>query len=215
MSRPFISAPLLIASLLVLGACQATPGEQSSSQAPQSAHSTPASDAQSSSQSSALPSTQDPAETQALSAINGEQWVTSLEPLMAQVGEAPMVFHDLRLGDHESFYRVVVEFSGEGVPGYFQTWTDTPVEQGRGRPLPVAGDAFLDLAITGTAMPSSDELNAEYYAGERNLQLGPLDVREDGTFEDTTHIVIGMDQARKFQIGFLDNPTRMVIDIHK
>ena len=64
-------------------------------------------------------------------------------------------------------------------------------------------------------MPSSDELNAEYYAGERNLELGPLDVREDGTFEDTTHIVIGMDQARKFQIGFLKNPTRMVIDIQK
>ncbi len=215
MSRPFISAPLLIASLLVLGACQASPGEQSSSQALQSAHSTPASGAQSSSQSSALPSAQAPLETQALSAINGEQWVSSLEPLMAQVGEAPMVFHDLRVGEHEDFYRVVVEFSGEGVPGYFQSWTDTPVEQGRGRPLPVTGAEFLDLAITGTAMPSSDELNAGYYAGERNLELGPLDVREDGTFEDTTHIVIGMDYARKFQIGFLKNPTRMVIDIQK
>ncbi len=173
MSRPFISAPLLIASLLVLGACQATPGEQSSSQAPQSAHSTPASGAQSSSQSSALPSTQDPAETQALSAINGEQWVTSLEPLMAQVGEAPMVFHDLRLGDHEGFYRVVVEFSGEGVPGYFQSWTDAPVELGRGRPLPVAGDAFLDLAITGTACPQAMNSTPSITRASAILSSGP------------------------------------------
>ena len=40
-----------------------------------------------------------------------------------------------------------------------------------------------------------------------------MDVVSDGTFEDNTHVVIGSPTARQFQIGFLSNPVRMVIDI--
>lgn len=209
-------AALLLVPALALGACRSAQDAPAPSPAAQSAPSSPVAQRQSSSDpQSAPPSGPDAAELDAASPINGSEWVASAQPVEAAPGEAPMVFHDLRIGEHEGFYRVVVEFTGEGVPGYFQSWADTPVEQGRGRALPVEGSSFLDLAITGTVMPSTEGLAADYYGGEHNLRLGPLDVREDGTFEDTTHIVIGMDRPRLFQIGVLKEPTRLVIDIQK
>lgn len=69
--------------------------------------------------------------------------------------------------------------------------------------------------VNGTSMPIGAELAGLEYTGPDTLAIGPLEVREDGTFEDTTHIVIGMDRAREFQVGFLDDPVRMVIDIKK
>ena len=46
-----------------------------------------------------------------------------------------------------------------------------------------------------------------------HTRAGDLDVVSDGTFEDNTHVVIGAPAARQFQIGFLSDPVRMVIDV--
>ena len=147
--------------------------------------------------------------------INGDAWVNELEHAPSKPGKTPAIFHDMRVGEHDTFYRVVVEFTGEATLGYYQSWADKPIEQGRGQELDVEGVAYLDFVLTGTSMPITDGQLEQYYQGPRNLQVGPLDVREDGTFEDSTHIVIGMDHARNFQLGFLTNPLRAVIDIQK
>ncbi|WP_165215878.1 hypothetical protein [Schaalia sp. ZJ1691] len=175
----------------------------------------PQSDAADSSQS-AHESPETKEESSLASPINGNAWgssFTATEP--TYVDGSQLVFHDMRVGEYTSFYRVVIEFSGEGTPGVRQSWSQQPVEQGRGRALPVAGTSWLDLNISGTSMPITPELEKQYYAGPRNVTVGPLDVREDGTFEDQTHVVIGMDSSRDFQIGFLSNPTRVVIDVKK
>lgn len=88
-------------------------------------------------------------------------------------------------------------------------WTDEAVEQGRGLPIQVDGGAVLDLVIDGTPMRASDTP----YPSGTHTRAGDLDVVSDGSFEDNTHIVIGATTAREFQIGFLSNPVRMVIDI--
>ncbi len=155
------------------------------------------------------------ADSAPLTPINGDAWVKTLDALAPHTTDSPMVLSDLRVGEHPSFYRIVVEFSGKGRPGYYQAWPDTPVEQGRGKALDVAGSAFLEFMVNGTAMPTGTELAEGAYTGPHTLTVGPLEVREDGTFEDTTHIVVGMDQPREFQVGFLENPARMVIDIKK
>lgn len=222
-----VSALMMLAACL--GACSSAPGDASASgaqSAPSSAMSadtTASGDRMQSATNSQVAASKQTGATSAqirtensdISPINGDAWVQSAEPVTPKASDSPMVFHDLRVGEHDTFYRIVAEFSGNGTPGYFQAWADTPIEQGRGRRLPVEGTSFLNFMISGTSMPSTGELDALAYEGPSNLRVGPLDVREDGTFEDTTHIVIGMDSPRDFQIGFLSDPTRVVIDVKK
>ena len=169
------------ASLLLLGAC--TPGAPTN--APQSAEaSSSASSPTASATASAAPETTPTSEALALTGI--------------------------RAATHEGFTRVVLEFSGEGTPGVWRAaWTDQAVEQGRGLPIQVEGEAVLDLVIDGTPMTATETP----YPGGTHTRAGDLDVVSDGTFEDNTHVVIGSPTSRQFQIGFLSNPVRMVIDI--
>lgn len=209
-----LSIPLLACSVgLALGACSTpgspTPAPQPSPQSAQST-ATPTDAGQSASaQSSASPS------ESATRPINGDAWVRSLNDLAPQTTDDPMVFTDLRVGEHADFYRVTVEFTGTGSPGYFVSWSDEPREQGRGEPLEVSGEVFLDIVLSGTTMPVDEALQPRYYDGPKTLAIGPIEVIEDGTFEDTTHIAIGMDAQRDFQIGFLADPVRAVIDIKR
>lgn len=156
-------------------------------------------------------------EAAATSPILGDRWTqsaTSQEPVRDPDGDG-LVFHAMRVAEHEGFYRVVLEFSGTGEPGWNMSWSDQPVEQGRGLPLDITGAAFLDLRITGTTMPVTEEQTEQYYSGPASLTVGPINVVEDGTFEDQTHVVIGMDDVRDFQVGTLEDPARVVIDVKK
>ena len=45
------------------------------------------------------------------------------------------VFHDLRVGEHDTFYRVVVEFTGSDDVGWQGGWTTSPATQGKGDPI--------------------------------------------------------------------------------
>lgn len=145
--------------------------------------------------------------------INADNWMSSVEGLPPVRSDDPakaLALNAIRAAAHEGFTRVVLEFSGEGTPGVrTAAWTDEAVEQGRGLPIQVDGGAVLDLVIDGTPMMASD---APYPSGA-HTRAGDLDVVSDGSFEDNTHIVIGAPTAREFQIGFLSNPVRMVIDI--
>ena len=136
--------------------------------------------------------------------------VEGLPPVRSDDPAKALALTGIRAAAHEGFTRVVLEFSGEGTPGVrTAAWTDEAVEQGRGLPIQVEGGAVLDLVIDGTPMMASD---APYPSGA-HTRAGDLDVVSDGSFEDNTHIVIGAPTAREFQIGFLSNPVRMVIDI--
>jgi hypothetical protein len=213
-----LAAALALLIATPLAAC--TPSDQESS--PQSASQAPSASAaqsggspQASASSTAPPSpTQDDANA-TTPILGADAWTTTPSDKDASPTSEGLVFHDLRAGDHEGFYRVVVEFSGSGDPGWFMSWAEQPVEQGRGLPLDVEGVAFLNLAITGTSMPLDDEQTSQYYSGPSNVAVGTLDVIEDGTFEDQTHIVIGMDDVREFQVGTLTDPVRVVIDVKK
>ena len=200
------------ASLLLLGAC--TPGAPTN--APQSAGaSSSASSPAASATASAAPETTPTPEPglDATKPINADTWMSSVEGLPPVRSDDPtkaLALTGIRAATHEGFTRVVLEFSGEGTPGVWSAaWTDEAVEQGRGLPIQVEGGAVLDLVIDGTPMTAS---NTPYPSGT-HTRAGDLDIVSDGTFEDNTHVVIGAPAAREFQIGFLSNPVRMVIDI--
>ena len=200
------------ASLLLLGACM--PGAPTN--APQSAKaSSSASSPAASATASAAPETTPTPEPglDATKPINADNWMSSVEGLPPVRSDDPtkaLALTGIRAATHEGFTRVVLEFSGEGTPGVWSAaWTDEAVEQGRGLPIQVEGEAVLDLVIDGTPMTASENP----YPSGMHTRAGDLDVVSDGTFEDNTHVVIGAPATRQFQIGFLSNPVRMVVDI--
>ena len=200
------------ASLLLLGAC--APGAPTG--VPQSAAATPSGSSPTASAiASAAPETTPTSEPglDATKPINADNWMSSVEGLPPVRSDDPakaLALTGIRAATHEGFTRVLLEFSGEGTPGVWRAaWTDEAVEQGRGLPIEVEGEAVLDLVIDGTPMTAS---NTPYPSGT-HTRAGDLDVVSDGTFEDNTHVVIGSPTTRQFQIGFLSNPVRMVIVI--
>ena len=200
------------ASLLLLVAC----APASPTDAPQSAEASPgASSPTASATASAAPETRPTPEPglDATKPINADNWMSSVEGLPPVRSDDPakaLALTGIRAATHEGFTRVVLEFSGEGTPGVWRAaWTDKAVEQGRGLPIQVDGEAVLDLVIDGTPMTATEN---PYPAGT-HTRAGDLDVVSDGTFEDNTHVVIGAPATRQFQIGFLSNPVRMVVDI--
>ena len=200
------------ASLLLLGAC--TPGAPTN--APQSAEaSSNVSSPEASATASAAPETTPTPEPglEATKPINADNWMSSVEGLPPVRSDDPtkaLALTGIRAATHEGFTRVVLEFSGEGTPGVWRAaWTGEAVEQGRGLPIQVKGQAVLDLVIDGTPMTASENP----YPSGMHTRAGDLDVVSDGTFEDNTHVVIGAPAPRQFQIGFLSNPVRMVVDI--
>ncbi len=200
------------ASLLLLAACvPASPTD-----APQSAEASPsASSPTASATASAAPESTPTSEPglDATKPINADNWMSSVEGLPPVRSDDPakaLALTGIRAATHEGFTRVVLEFSGKGTPGVrHAAWTDKAVEQGRGLPIQVEGGAVLDLVIDGTPMTATDTP----YSSGTHTRAGDLDIVSDGSFEDNTHIVIGAPTAHEFQIGFLSNPVRMVIDI--
>ena len=200
------------ASLLLLGAC--TPGAPTN--APQSAEaSSNVSSPEASATASAAPETTPTPEPglDATKPINADNWMSSVEGLPPVRSDDPtkaLALTGIRAATHEGFTRVVLEFAGKGTPGVWSAaWTDEAVEQGRGLPIQVEGQAVLDLVIDGTPMTATENP----YPSGMHTRAGDLDVVSDGTFEDNTHVVIGAPAARQFQIGFLSDPVRMVIDV--
>lgn len=199
--------------LLLLGACAPgapTDAPQSAETSPSASHSPTAS-----ATASATPETTPTYEPglDATKPINADNWMSSVEGLPPVRSDDPakaLALTGMRAARHEGFARVVLEFSGEGTPGVWRAaWTEEAVEQGRGLPIQVEGEAVLDLVIDGTPMTASESS----YPSGTHTRAGYLDVVSDGTFEDNTHVVIGAPTARQFQIGFLSDPVRMVIDI--
>ncbi len=200
------------ASLLLLGAC--TPGAPTNAPQSAKASSSPSSPAASATASAAPETTPTPEPgLDATKPINADNWMSSVEGLPPVRSDDPtkaLALTGIRAATHEGFTRVVLEFSGEGTPGVWSAaWTDEAVEQGRGLPIQVEGQAVLDLVIDGTPMTASENP----YPSGMHTRVGDLDVVSDGTFEDNTHVVIGAPAARQFQIGFLSDPVRMVIDV--
>ena len=210
--RPALAASAAV-SLLLLGAC--APRTPTDAPQPAGASSSASHSPAASASASEVPETTPEPEPglDATKPINADNWMSSVEGLPPVRSDDPtkaLALTGIRAATHEGFTRVVLEFSGEGTPGVWRAaWTEEAVEQGRGLPIQVEGEAVLDLVIDGTPMTASESS----YPSGTHTRAGDLDVVSDGAFEDNTHVVIGAPTARQFQIGFLSDPVRMVIDI--
>lgn len=194
---------------LVLSACSPTPSKETEKSVTASAEPTAQEPPSSSPQSqSPSPSTEEAAAPEV-------GWELS-KAEMPPGPRSAVLAHDFRVGVHDDYYRVVIEFVGEGEPGWFVSWQDQAVEMGRGDPLPIPAGHVLDVHIEGTTMPVLEAQAEQYYNGPADKRLDENIIAWfDGVFEGQTHVAISSDIERPYRIFTLEDPTRVVIDLKR
>lgn len=135
---------------------------------------------------------------------------SSAEP--TTTGEDGVIVTGLRVAAHEGFERVVVDLGGPGA-GWQARYVDTPTGQGKGDPIEIAGNAFLQVDVTGVSIPVTDADYAAYYEGGQQVSGNSVHAIYESTFEGRAQFIIGVDSVEPFYIFALDNPSRIVIDI--
>jgi hypothetical protein len=129
--------------------------------------------------------------------------------------DARVTVTDIRTGRHDGFDRVVFEVAGEGLPGWRVEYVDRATSQGSGDVIEVAGDAVLQVVVTGAGYPY--DTGQEEYSGPDPLPgSGTVVVTEvafDATFEGTTEAFIGTTARAPFRVYLLEGPARVVVEV--
>ena len=130
--------------------------------------------------------------------------------------DAHLTVTGLRVGGQDGYDRVVYELGGTGVPGWTVRYADLAVQEGSGEAIPMAGNAILEVLITGSGYPFDTGV-AEYdgpnpLPGEGSELV--TETRISGVFEGTTQSFIGLESGgHPFTVSTLSDPTRLVVDI--
>ncbi|NNU27721.1 AMIN-like domain-containing (lipo)protein [Isoptericola sediminis] len=128
--------------------------------------------------------------------------------------DAMLTVTGIRVGAHEEYDRVVFDLDGTGTPGYRVQYVEEAVEPGSGETVDVAGDAVLQVEITGSAMPTDSGVTE--YGGDPVAGPGGSieQVVYRFVFEGTTTAFVGVDgEPRPFQAFTLEDPVRLVVDV--
>ena len=124
----------------------------------------------------------------------------------------------VRVGHHPGYDRVVWEFEGTGVPTYRVQYVDEPLGDATGDPVPVRGDAFIEVLVTSVGIPQEGtsrppDASASSLSGTVVAEAKAI----YGGFEGYGQTFIGVrDRQRPFKVIVLQdpmNPTRLVVDI--
>ncbi|MDO5031234.1 hypothetical protein [Corynebacterium sp.] len=124
-----------------------------------------------------------------------------------------LVVTDVRVGKHEGFERVVFEFVGDGSPGWFIDYTESPAQQGSGTPIKHGGSTALNVNIDGTTYPFELGMEDPHIGTVKGDGGAVTEVTPAGTFEGRSQFVIGMAERHAYSVEVLTGPTRLVIDI--
>ena len=122
---------------------------------------------------------------------------------------------DIRVGRQDGFDRVVFELGGTGTPGWDVRYVDSASSQGSGDAVDVAGDAVLQVTLTGMGYPY--ETGVEEYSAAAPLSAADTEtvteVVFDNTYEGTTVSFVGTTGQAPFRVYLLESPTRVVVEV--
>jgi hypothetical protein len=127
--------------------------------------------------------------------------------------------NDLGLADvtttaHDGSDRVTLTLGGDdGLAGWRVRYVDEAIEHGSGDPIEVAGNAILELTLTGMAFPP--DLAEEPWAGGRldASGVGVTEVVDRGVYEGQQQVFIGTTGPHPFAVARHLDPQRVVIDV--
>src|SRR3712207_437421 len=129
--------------------------------------------------------------------------------------DALVTVSDIRTGRQDGYDRVVLELGGTGTPGWDVRYVDQAYAQGTGDPLEVAGEAVLQVTVTGAGYPF--DTGVEEWVGPDPLPgNGTHTVTEvawDATFEGTSVALVGTTGEAPFRVHSLEDPTRVVVEV--
>jgi hypothetical protein len=130
----------------------------------------------------------------------------------AQAGSMPdpagqMHVSGIRVSSKQGFTRLVIDLTSRGVPAWSARYTEASGPGGR--PVDIAGDAFLRVALQTGADPDGQ--------GQSDVRLSPGPVAEaktTGSFEGSEEVLVGMRGGEApFRAFALTDPGRIVIDV--
>jgi hypothetical protein len=149
-------------------------------------------------------------------AADARPFPANTEPDTAEASSgASVTVSDIRIGRHDGFDRVVFEVGGTGAPGWDVRYVDAATSQGSGKPVDVAGDAVLQVSLTGAGYPYGTGVE-EFAPSGPVAGAGTRVVTEavfDATFEGTTVTFVGTTQRAPFRVYLLEGPTRVVLEV--
>jgi hypothetical protein len=129
--------------------------------------------------------------------------------------DALVTVSEVRTGRQDGYDRVVFEMGGTGTPGWDVRYVAEAYSQGMGDPVEVAGEAVLQVTITGAGYPY--DTGVEEWTGPDPLPgNGTQTVTEvawDATFEGTSVAFIGTTGEAPFRVYALEDPTRVVVEV--
>ncbi|WP_354233835.1 hypothetical protein [Arthrobacter sp. UYEF3] len=135
----------------------------------------------------------------------------------AAMSQAKVV--NVRTGQHYCFDRLVIDLNGP-VAGYTVRYVSKVAQDGSGLPIPLRGQAFLQLTVNA---PAYDDAGKPTYApgdkGELSNVGGYQTLRQvawAGSFEGYTSLGIGVRARLPFRVLTLAGPdagSRLVIDV--
>ncbi len=121
----------------------------------------------------------------------------------------------VRTGRQDGYDRVVFEVGGTGTPGWDVQYVDQAWSQGSGDPVEVAGEAVLQVTLTGAGYPYAT--GVEEWTGPDPLPgNGTRTVTEvawDATYEGTSVAFVGTTGQAPFRVYSLQGPTRVVVEV--
>jgi hypothetical protein len=130
-----------------------------------------------------------------------------------RAGAYPATLVAVRTGRHEGHERVVFEFAGGAVPGYHLAYVDAPVQCGSGDPVPVAGDAWLEVRFEPAYAHTDD---GRPTVTDRSRRVGFPNLRQlELTCDFEAHVtwVLGLASPGHFRVTALAGPARLVVDV--
>ena len=212
--RALVPLSSVLAAAVLLTGC----AEEGQSSAGSSSAATSSSSAAAETSASDAPASGTPAggDTDADTGTSAPAFPADTQPDTAEASaDAAVTVTDIRTGRHDGFDRVVFEVGGTGTPGWDVRYVDAPRSQGSGDAVDVAGDAVLQVTITGAGYPYAT--GVEEWSGPDPLPgQGTATVTEvvfDATFEGTTVAFVGTRTEAPFRVYALQDPARVVVEV--
>ncbi|HVM07028.1 MAG TPA: hypothetical protein VM345_01075 [Acidimicrobiales bacterium] len=138
-------------------------------------------------------------------------------PITKPQGSGQGLLTAVRHAAHDTYYRIVFEFSGH-VPGVKVGFAERPITQdGSGDEIDVAGDRVV-LVQFEPASGFDMEASKESYTGPKRLEVEQAPVVEIvrvSDFEAHLDWAVGVDRGTRFRVTTLEGPPRVVVDLSR
>jgi len=125
-------------------------------------------------------------------------------------GPAPAVLEQVRVARHTGFDRVVFRFRS-GTPAWSAGYVPRVVHDGSGKPVTLAGRAFLHVVFHGARIDRASAGGPDIARTPRFPTL--VQLKEAGDFEGVVSFGLGLRRRVGFRGFHLSGPGRLVVDV--